>query len=41
VDEALADLIEKQKNAKPRSQVMGACLTSPEKYRLLCKKLAR
>jgi len=32
VDEALADLIEKHKNAKPRSHVMGAYLASHEKY---------
>jgi hypothetical protein len=41
VDEALADLIEKHKNAKPRSQVMGAYLASHEKYGPLYKKLAR
>lgn len=40
VDEALADLIEKHKNAKPRSHVMGAYLASHEKYRDLYKKLA-
>src|SRR5256712_14090543 len=39
VDEALADLIEKHKNAKPRSHVMGAYLASHEKYGSLYKKL--
>ena len=41
VDEALSDLIEKHKNAKPRSHVMGAYLASHEKYGPLYKKLAR
>ena len=40
VDEALADLIEKHKNAKPRPHVMGAYLASHEKYGPLYKKLA-
>ena len=40
VDEALADLIEKHKNARPRPHVMGAYLASHEKYGLLYKKLA-
>ncbi len=40
VDEALADLIEKHKNAKPRPHVMGAYLASHEKYVPLYKKLA-
>ena len=40
VDEALADLIEKHKNAKPRAQVMGAYLASHERYGPLYKKLA-
>jgi len=40
VDEALADLIEKHKNAKPRPHVMGAYLASHEKYNPLYKKLA-
>jgi len=40
VDEALADLIEKHKNARPRSHVMGAYLASHEKYGPLYKKLA-
>jgi len=41
VDEALADLIEKHRNAKPRAHVMGAYLASHEKYGPLYKKLAR
>lgn len=41
VDEALVDLIEKHKNAKPRSHVLGAYLASHEKYGSLYKKLAR
>ncbi len=40
VDEALADLIEKHRNAKPRPHVMGAYLASHEKYGALYKKLA-
>ena len=40
MDEALVDLIEKYKNAKPRSHVMGAYLASHEKYGQLYKKLA-
>jgi hypothetical protein len=40
VDEALTDLIEKHKNAKPRPHVMGAYLASHEKYGPLYKKLA-
>jgi hypothetical protein len=40
VDEALGDLIEKHKNAKPRSHVMGVYLASHEKYNALYKKLA-
>jgi hypothetical protein len=40
VDEALADLIEKRKQAKPRAHVMGAYLASLEKYGPLYKKLA-
>jgi hypothetical protein len=40
VDEALADLIEKHKHAKPRSHVIGAYLASHEKYGPLYKKLA-
>jgi len=40
VDEALADLLEKHKGAKPRPHVMGAYLASHEKYGSLYKKLA-
>ncbi len=40
VDEALADLIEKHKNAKPRANVMSAYLASHETYGSLYKKLA-
>ena len=40
VDEALADLIEKHKNAKPRPHVLGAYLASHEKYGPLYEKLA-
>jgi hypothetical protein len=40
VEEALADLIEKHKNAQPRPHVMGAYLASHEKYGPLYKKLA-
>ena len=40
VDEALADLIEKHKNAKPRPHVMGAYLASHQQYGSLYKKLA-
>jgi hypothetical protein len=40
LDEALADLIEKRRNAKPRPHVMGAYLASHEKYGPLYKKLA-
>jgi hypothetical protein len=40
VDEALADLIEKRRRAKPRAHVMGAYLASHEKYGPLYKKLA-
>jgi hypothetical protein len=40
VDEALTDLIEKHKNAKPRPHVMGAYLASHDKYAPLYKKLA-
>ena len=41
VDEALADLIEKRKNGRPRAHVMAAYLTSHEKYGELYKKLAK
>lgn len=40
MDEALADLIEKRKRAKPRAHVMGAYLASHEKDGPLYKKLA-
>jgi len=40
VDEALADLIEKRKQSTPRAHVMGAYLSSVDKYGLLYKKLA-
>ena len=40
VDEALADLIEKHKNAKPRAHVMGAYLASHDRFGSLYKKLA-
>ena len=40
VDEALSDLIEKHKNAKPRQHVMDAYATSLERFGPLYKKLA-
>ena len=40
VEEAFADLIEKRKKATPRAHVMGAYLSSHEKYGPLYKKLA-
>jgi hypothetical protein len=40
VDEALADLIEKRKQSKPRATVMATYLASHEKFRVLYKKLA-
>ncbi len=40
MDEALADLLEKRKHARPRAQVMDAYLASHEKYGPLYKKLA-
>jgi len=40
VEEALSDLIEKHKNARPRPHVMGAYLASHEKFGSLYKKLA-
>ena len=40
VEEALADLIEKRKEATPRAHVMSAYLASHEKYASLYKKLA-
>jgi hypothetical protein len=40
VEEALADLIDKHNNARPRPHVMAAYLASHEKYGPLYKKLA-
>ncbi len=40
IDEALADLIEKRKQQKPRAHVMAAYRGSVEKYGWLYKKLA-
>ena len=40
VEEALADLIEKRKNATPRAHVMAAYRTSHDRYAPLYKKLA-
>ena len=41
VDEALADLIEKRKQARPRPHVMATYLSSHDKYGELYKKLAK
>ena len=41
MDEALADLVEKRKQARPRRHVMGAYLGSLGKYDELYKKLAK
>lgn len=41
VDEALADLIEKRKQGRPRAHVMAAYLPSHDKYGELYKKLAK
>jgi predicted transcriptional regulator len=41
VDEALADLLEKRQQARPRAHVMDAYLASHEKYGPLYKKLAK
>ena len=41
VDEALADLIEKRKQTRPRPHVMTAYLGSHDKYGELYKKLAK
>jgi len=41
VDEALTDLIEKRKNARPRPRVMSAYNASHEKYAELYQKLAK
>jgi hypothetical protein len=40
MDEALSDLVEKHKNAKPRPHVMGVYFASQERYGRLYKKLA-
>lgn len=40
VDEALADLIEKRKQSRPRANVMAAYQASHEKFGPLYKKLA-
>jgi hypothetical protein len=40
VDEALADLIEKRKQGRPRTRVMAAYQASHDKYAPLYKKLA-
>lgn len=40
VDEALADLIEKRKQGRPRASVMAAYQASREKFAPLYKKLA-
>jgi len=40
VDEALADLIEKRKQTKPRANVMAAYQASHEKFGTLYKRLA-
>ncbi|WP_297495020.1 hypothetical protein [Acidocella sp.] len=40
VDEALADLIEKRRQGKPRDNVMAAYQASHEKFGTLYKKLA-
>jgi len=40
IDEALADLIEKRKQGRPRAHVMGAYQASHEKFGPLYKKLA-
>ncbi|QFY44302.1 N-acetyltransferase [Candidatus Methylospira mobilis] len=41
VDEALADLLEKRKQARPRPDVMAAYLESHAKYSDLYQKLAQ
>jgi hypothetical protein len=38
---ALAGLVKKHKNAKPRAHVLGANIASHERYGPLYKKLAR
>jgi hypothetical protein len=41
IDEALGDLLEKRKNARPRPHVIAAYLASHERYEELYQKLAR
>jgi hypothetical protein len=41
VDEALADLIEKRKNTRPRAHVMSAYNASHEKYAEFYQRLAK
>jgi hypothetical protein len=41
VEEALADLIEKRRNSRPRPNVMAAYQASHERYGALYKKLAK
>lgn len=41
VEEALADLIEKRKNTRPRPSVMAAYQMSHERYEALYQKLAK
>jgi hypothetical protein len=41
VDEALADLIEKRKNTRPRAHVMSAYNASHERYAELYRQLAK
>jgi hypothetical protein len=40
VEEALADLVDKHRNGRPRPHLMAAYLASHEKYGPLYKKLA-
>ncbi len=40
IDEALADLIEKRRGTRPRSEVMAAYQASHDRYAKLYKKLA-
>ncbi|MDR2856279.1 MAG: hypothetical protein LBV50_00330 [Novosphingobium sp.] len=40
IDEALADLVEKRKQSRPRTHVMTAYQTSHERFAPLYKKLA-
>ena len=41
IDEALADLLEKRKQSRPRDHVMAAYLRSHDTYAELYKKLAQ